>query len=1660
MLKPEVAQKELEKFKSTKYVDERLARIAGLPEAIRSDARALFVPKEDESEHSWYGEFQQERKERAEKAYDAIGPERLKELLGRVVPELAPYVNYAMERVGRMPYGRGWGRKPFRAPSAHALLKSARLRILASTLAAVSEYPPDLEWLAAWIPHAWPHEAQGLAPLLAAAIELNDAKGQKVFDILLASAKGEHEVGQMGRHVLASLLMAERPEGWEFVEKLLVAAQREEGLRQSILETVDFGHPEAFKRFLRVVLEHDLVRFSATVRAVDVWFGFMWDAMSARKAKEIIELTLKFMDAPAAADEAIAIAAALPAVTTRAKGKKLIEVHEAVEPAYIALWCKAFADVRPAIESAGAMSMSENADVRFAATHLLGQLGLAGSVSVGIASMMDDPDERVAARALSHFNRSTHHSVDNQKVKDLFERIERVIQRAPVKTVKLAPIVWPWMEQLWGKETAGVALMTSLGERPATRLLRYLNDFGVHTRAYAVRELTKSQPMDKAVRDALVALVGDASRGVRQAALEALQKVDGITTQEAEAMELLLSRKASDLRRAALTLLMKQNDEEVLASAGRLTASKDLMQRQAGLELLRQSAAAGRAVETSKRLAAEYRESHPKLSPGEKAQLDALTEERDAVTLDNCLGLIDPRDRTAPLEPTRRKVQYFSDAAKALLTSLDDLIHEHREESFKPLNHVGEEMEPVLLGNAHWQFRGPDDDKPLEDQLKNLPFREMWTRWFESRSAEKRDEDGFEVIRATWLAGEGSGPIKVNEEVKEWMLPIGAALCADSKLKLKYGSLASHILEWIVAMYPPANDSTAFLLDGLDNALAMIPKDELSRTIKTKYSFQEQVVWRGDSNPAIAWASFVNGLITPRLAEDKIRNYRLLRWMDEPGAAIPRMRPRLDRLLEAIDAGGATEADLYDYFLGPDDSNHYYHTGLGSFCALKIHPHMPKHDALWPVVARCRDRALEVELARGETPTVVSSIVGTMGHTGGLDVLMRFLKAAGKDTFARGHNWGSTSKAVVFSLVIRSTYPTEADTPERFEKLATENEISAERLVELGVYAPQWVDHVEHTVGWAGLAEAVWWTHAHTRDRGWSIDQELRERWRAQVAQRTPLDAEDLIDGAVDVAWFARVYETLGKKRWQEVYDAAKYAASGSGHARAKLFADAMLGGVSTKELTTRINSKRNQDAVRALGLLPLPEGDKRKPQVLSRYKTLQEFIRGSRQFGSQRQASEKRAAAIGMENLARTAGYPDPVRLQWAMEAHACADLARGPVEVKSGPVTVSLSITDQGEPQIACTKNGKTLANIPPAVKKEAKVAALSERKTDLKRSSSRMRTSLEQAMVRGDVFPGAELWELMTNPLLAPMLSRLVFIGEGIAGYPVDGGKGLRDCEGKIEPVKKAEALRLAHPHDLLATKRWTRWQAECFKAERVQPFKQVFRELYVVTRTELDARDKSRRYAAHQVQPRQALALLGSRGWVSSPEQGVFRTFHDAGVTAWLEFQQSFFTPADIEGLTLESVRFTTRGKDLSFALLKDIPPRIFSEVMRDVDLVVSVAHRGEVDQEASASTIQMRTALLGETLELLGLKNVRIKDSHALIKGELAEYSLHLGSAVTHMMPGGALFIVPVHSQHRGRIFLPFADDDPKTAEVISKALLLARDREMKDPNLLAQIRGA
>src|SRR6185437_6477674 len=321
--------------------------------------------------------------------------------------------------------------------------------------------------------------------------------------------------------------------------------------------------------------------------------------------------------------------------------------------------------------------------------------------------------------------------------------------------------------------------------------------------------------------------------------------------------------------------------------------------------------------------------------------------------------------------------------------------------------------------------------------------------------------------------------------------------------------------------------------------------------------------------------------------------------------------------------------------------------------------------------------------------------------------------------------------------------------------------------------------------------------HAHTKDTNWSVDQALKEIWKGQVAERTPLSAQDLLDGAVDVAWFWRSHQGLGNERWEKVYDAAKYASGGTGHARARLFADAMTGAVAPDDLQRRVTGKRHQDATRALGLLPLPvDVTAREVMVTARYQAVQEFARTGKKFGAQRRASEATAARIGLENLARTAGYADPIRLQWAMERHLGADLKAGAIVVEHAGFTVSLLLDPlTADPTITVLKHGKALKTLPAPLKKIEAIAALSERKREIGRQAARMRVSLEAAMCRGDTFAAAEIAGLLEHPVLARQIRNLIFTREAanvhekdaVLGYPTlhdDTMLGFRAHDGSLD------------------------------------------------------------------------------------------------------------------------------------------------------------------------------------------------------------------------------------------------------------------------------------
>lgn len=933
---------------------------------------------------------------------------------------------------------------------------------------------------------------------------------------------------------------------------------------------------------------------------------------------------------------------------------------------------------------------------------------------------------------------------------------------------------------------------------------------------------------------------------------------------------------------------------------------------------------------------------------------------------------------------------------------------------------------------------------------------EVFRAWWADRPPECRHDEALDALRALAAVAATAGGDRYRRYLRSnhaWWARQLTRLVGGDVGELRHPGVVHHVLEWLVSEAATV-DVVDECLDAVEATWARVPFTIVQATPGPLElgSRPQARDWR-EVTASHPWSTVLRGLhaTDPSVFDARRigRLFQLMRWLDEPRSGCGRRPVNNALLLGAHDAGAATDDDLLDHLFAPTTRL------LKDLTRRRRTPLERAHPGAVALADRVRERVVDIERRRGDVATPASPLAVQLGSVSGAELAMELLSRLGRATLVRSPQ--GTGRDAVYSQLLRTSHPGADDTAATLRAAAETWQVSDKRMAELAVFAPQWAALVEQALDWPGLEDAVWWLHAHTKDEHWGVEPEVRETWAALSAERTALSSHDLLAGAVDVDWLTRSHAALGRERWQVVHTAAKLASSGSGHRRAQLFAQARLGELDEAALVARIRAKRHQDSARALGLLPLPaDATEREAVMLRRYGVLREFERGSAKFGNQRQTSERAAVRIGIDNLARTAGHADPQRFVWAMEAAEAGPMADGPITVSEGDVTVTLSVTLEGNPDLAVRRGKRALKSVPAALRKTPAISELRGRKTALTRQAFRVRGSLEAAMVRQDTFSPRDLAGLDRHPVVAPMLRLLVFTdGEGRTMRRADGR--FVDVTGSV--VTPEVAVRLAHPVDLASGGDWIAWQEQTVVDEQRQPFRQVFRELYTVTEAERLHGPASHRYGGHQIQPRQAMALFGRRGWLTDRDNGdVSRVFHEHDVVARVEFLHGFLTPAEVELPTLRAVYFTRPGDRLAQPI-DDVPPVVFSETMRDLDLVVSVAHAGGVDPEATASTVEMRSALVRETTRVLKLTNVRTVDSHVVIEGALGDYSVHLGSGTVHRRPGGAVCIVPVDSQRRGRVFLPFADDDPKTAELLAKILLLADDRQIKDPSILQQLQS-
>jgi hypothetical protein len=381
-----------------------------------------------------------------------------------------------------------------------------------------------------------------------------------------------------------------------------------------------------------------------------------------------------------------------------------------------------------------------------------------------------------------------------------------------------------------------------------------------------------------------------------------------------------------------------------------------------------------------------------------------------------------------------------------------------------------------------------------------------------------------------------------------------------------------------------------------------------------------------------------------------------------------------------------------------------------------------------------------------------------------------------------------------------------------------------------------------------------------------------------------------------------------------------------------------------------------------------------------------------------------------------------------------------------------------------------------------------------------------ALERGRIE-DLFVEDREWDLETwweryvrHPLTGSLGRRLIWRLVDTSATPSSGRSmmpstddRLVGADGSMVEAGAGARVRLWHPIDATEAE-VDAWRVAILERRIRQPFKQAFREVYRLTPADVASGTTSDRFAAHILLYSQARALMLARRWGTNflgsfdgGETGLAKhEFPSHGLRA--EFRHDAIWPlgpgmSDVTHCTTGHVGFVQVADDEPVPL-RDVPPIVFAEAMRDVDLFVGVSsvgadrnwktaeHQRSEGSEGfedywslySDAPLQVVARTRRDAIERL-LPGLTIADRCELddrwlrVRGDLRTYRIHLGSGNITMEPTDTyLYIVPTTGGGPiGRVFLPF-DDDPMLSLILSKAFLVANDSAIRDRSIASQIR--
>lgn len=488
--------------------------------------------------------------------------------------------------------------------------------------------------------------------------------------------------------------------------------------------------------------------------------------------------------------------------------------------------------------------------------------------------------------------------------------------------------------------------------------------------------------------------------------------------------------------------------------------------------------------------------------------------------------------------------------------------------------------------------------------------------------------------------------------------------------------------------------------------------------------------------------------------------------------------------------------------------------------------------------------------------------------------------------------------------------------------------------------------------------------------------------------------------------------------------------------------------------------------------------------------------------------------APCGLDQLARLqllVRYPSAQRLivrelvdlaqSAGLEAQDLDDLSPGDHHldansrrhVEIGAWTSEISISDQLQVEQRWRRpDGQLQKTTPASLKRhhEAALDALAVQLRDLQAALHGQRERLERSLRARRTWT-LDRWRdrYLDHPLLAPLTRALIwqFLSAGRT-YTASWHDGaLVDVCDRPLLLDDDALVTLWHPAEAPPTEALM-WRTWLHAHQREQPLKQAHREVYRLTpNPDPTPRYSDARLAGRFLKQHQLAALCQQRGW-RYHLQGVFfdqrdlptLALPDWNLEARLEvypvLDQALITEARIcLFVTSGPLRFVRPDRPDAPIPLDDLHPRVLSEVLRDLELFISVTDQGSDptwvdhalpldDQRPQAlgpldDAAQARRALLRRVAPLLDIApHLDVQDRFLAVQGHLQRYRIHLGSAHVLDDRDNLLPLLPDRAaalrREKHRPQLPY-DDDQTLALILSKARLLANDHQQRDHNLRA-----